>query len=80
MNALEEDNRSYNKKLRQIQRECKELIKQNEHLFNEQEYTKDYKFNFKEEEDDPMKTDLLREEKINDSSCKNINRILNIFR
>ena len=80
INALEGDSRSFNKKLRQIQRECKELIKQNEHLFDDKEYTKNYKLNFKEGEDDPNKTDLLREEKINDSSRKNFIRIFDIFR
>ena len=37
--ALQDDNLSYNKKIKQINKECKALIKENRNLFNEEDFS-----------------------------------------
>jgi hypothetical protein len=71
LQALEGDNRSYNNKLRQIQRECKELIKENKNLFEDEEYVNSYQLDSNEGDGEAAEKDGHIDEKINDSSGKN---------
>jgi hypothetical protein len=67
--ALQDDTISYNRKIKQINKECKELIKENKHLFNEEDFSNmNYlKINDGGSDDDIVKID---DEKSKDSCGK----------